>query len=310
MRGAATLPVLAALLGVVLCGCRPAVGEGPQSARALPPLPTAVAPPRTPPAPPDTAELRLRLSPAEVALPRGREVTVNVSAARSVNLSLTPPEGVEVRAVPGGFAFLNREAPNGEVSVLLTATDDTGGRQSLPLRLRAEGGPALRPFWESEVTPTAPERELLGLLNELRTRGTVAGDPDARRGTCWADFTPLHPWAYHGALHLASRSHAGYLQSEIAGGGALSHEQHNRASPFYTGTHPWDRARAAARAFGYPPTGHGENLALGQRSPADAVRGWLGSPSHCALLRGEDRYAGTGHLPGERGPVWVLVTGR
>lgn len=307
MKRAAALLVLAAL-----CGCRPAVGEAtaPAPIRALPPLPTALPPLPAPTLPPDTADLGLRLNPAEFALPRGREVMVNVSAVRSVNLTLAPPEGVGVRAVPGGFAFVNREAPNGELRVPLTATDAAGGRQSALLLLRPEGGPALRPFWETEITPGAAERELLELLNELRTRGTVNGDADARRGSCWPDFTPLHPWAYHGALHLAARGHAAYLQAEIAAGGTLRHEQTNRANPFYTGTHPWDRSRAAARAFAYPPTGHGENLALGQRSAADAVRGWLLSPSHCALLRGEDRFAGTGGLPSARGPLWVLVTGR
>jgi uncharacterized protein YkwD len=58
------------------------------------------------------------------------------------------------------------------------------------------------------------------------------------------------------------------------------------------------------RAAGYDYCRSSENIAFGQRSEAEALQGWIGSPGHLAniMMRGTVQY-GLGHA----GNKWVLV---
>lgn len=70
--------------------------------------------------------------------------------------------------------------------------------------------------------------------------------------------------------------------------------------------------RLRLRRVGYPMALAGENLALGQDSPAQAITGWLGSPGHRAnlLMAGaEDFGLGVAIARGGR-LVWVMVSAR
>jgi uncharacterized protein YkwD/stress response protein SCP2 len=73
------------------------------------------------------------------------------------------------------------------------------------------------------------------------------------------------------------------------------------------GTQPWDRAAAA----GCRRRRIGENIACGQRSPAEVVEGWMNSPSHRANILGRDfTHLGIGFSGGGRaGTYWTQLFG-
>ncbi|MET7762689.1 CAP domain-containing protein [Streptomyces sp. NPDC005393] len=93
---------------------------------------------------------------------------------------------------------------------------------------------------------------------------------------------------------------------------AQAHSDDMVARDFYAhtgpeGHQPWDRARAA----GAPHRGIGENIACGQRSPAEVVRGWMDSPGHRAnILKPDFTHIGVGYATGSRaGTYWTQVFG-
>ncbi|GHI09995.1 stress protein [Streptomyces cellostaticus] len=73
------------------------------------------------------------------------------------------------------------------------------------------------------------------------------------------------------------------------------------------GTQPWDRAAAA----GSRRSTIGENIACGQRSPAEVVEGWMNSPGHRAnILTPEFTHIGVGFTGGGRaGTYWAQLFG-
>ena len=73
------------------------------------------------------------------------------------------------------------------------------------------------------------------------------------------------------------------------------------------GTEPWDRAAAA----GCTHVGIGENIACGQRSPAEVVQGWMDSPAHRAnILKPEFTHIGVGfQCGGQAGTYWTQLFG-
>jgi stress response protein SCP2 len=73
------------------------------------------------------------------------------------------------------------------------------------------------------------------------------------------------------------------------------------------GQQVWDRALAQ----GYAYRKVAENIAAGQRSAAEVVRGWMDSPGHRAnILDGELTQIGVGHaLGGGYGTTWTQVFG-
>ncbi len=73
------------------------------------------------------------------------------------------------------------------------------------------------------------------------------------------------------------------------------------------GSRPWDRAAAA----GSRCRTVGENIACGQRSAAEVVRGWMNSPGHRAnILRPEFTRIGVGLAGGGRaGTYWTALRG-
>ncbi|WP_399881477.1 CAP domain-containing protein [Streptomyces sp. BBFR51] len=73
------------------------------------------------------------------------------------------------------------------------------------------------------------------------------------------------------------------------------------------GGKPWDRAAAA----GATRRTVGENIACGQRSPADVVEGWMNSPGHRAnILKADFTHIGVGLAGGGRaGTYWTQLFG-
>ncbi|MBD3006025.1 CAP domain-containing protein [Streptomyces sp. 5-10] len=93
---------------------------------------------------------------------------------------------------------------------------------------------------------------------------------------------------------------------------AQAHSDDMAARDFYShtgpeGHQPWDRARAT----GATHRGIGENIACGQRSPEEVVRGWMNSPGHRAnILKPDFTHIGVGHATGSRaGTYWTQVFG-
>ncbi|OON71366.1 CAP domain-containing protein [Streptomyces tsukubensis] len=93
---------------------------------------------------------------------------------------------------------------------------------------------------------------------------------------------------------------------------AFGHSADMVARDFYShtspdGTAPWDRAGTA----GSRHRAIAENIACGQRSPAEVVRGWMESPGHRAnILTREFTHIGTGFVGGGRsGTYWTQLFG-
>jgi uncharacterized protein YkwD len=93
---------------------------------------------------------------------------------------------------------------------------------------------------------------------------------------------------------------------------AQAHSADMVARDFYShtdpdGGRPWDRAAAAGAARRTV----GENIACGQRSPADVVEGWMNSPGHRAnILKADFTHIGIGFAGGGRaGTYWTQLFG-
>ncbi|MEU8305775.1 CAP domain-containing protein [Actinomadura sp. NPDC048955] len=93
---------------------------------------------------------------------------------------------------------------------------------------------------------------------------------------------------------------------------AQAYSEDMTARRFYShtspeGTQPWDRARAA----GSTHLGIGENIACGQRSPAEVVQGWMDSPGHRAnILKPDFTHIGVGFQGGGKaGTYWTQLFG-
>ncbi|MEV7342011.1 CAP domain-containing protein [Streptomyces sp. NPDC093544] len=93
---------------------------------------------------------------------------------------------------------------------------------------------------------------------------------------------------------------------------AQAHSDDMVARAFYShvspdGTQPWDRAAAA----GSTRRTIGENIACGQRSPAEVVLGWMNSPGHRAnILKPAFTHIGIGLAGGGKmGTYWTQLFG-
>jgi uncharacterized protein YkwD/stress response protein SCP2 len=94
---------------------------------------------------------------------------------------------------------------------------------------------------------------------------------------------------------------------------AQAHSDDMVARAFYShtspdGRQPWDRAAAA----GSERRTIGENIACGQRSPTEVVRGWMNSPGHRAnILKPDFTHIGIGLAGGgTAGTYWTQLFGR
>lgn len=106
----------------------------------------------------------------------------------------------------------------------------------------------------------------------------------------------LRPLAADPRLTAAAQDHS----ADMAGRGFYAH-----TTP--EGSEPWDRAAAAGAAH----RGIGENIACGQRTPAEVVRGWMNSPGHRAnILKPDFTHLGVGYATGgPAGTYWTQLFG-
>ncbi|GAA3787424.1 CAP domain-containing protein [Streptomyces chiangmaiensis] len=133
-----------------------------------------------------------------------------------------------------------------------------------------------RPFTAAGLARTA--EEVLALTN---TERAAAG---------------LAPLAADPRLAAAAQAHSADM---------VARDFYAHTSP--EGREPWDRAAAA----GSRHRTVGENIACGQRSPAEVVRGWMNSPGHRAnILKPAFTHLGVGFVGGGRaGTYWTQLFG-
>ncbi|MEV7422365.1 MULTISPECIES: CAP domain-containing protein [unclassified Streptomyces] len=107
----------------------------------------------------------------------------------------------------------------------------------------------------------------------------------------------LRPLAGDARLAVAAQDHC----ADMAARAFYAH-----TSP--EGLQPWDRAAAAGAAH----RGIGENIACGQRTAREVVRGWMDSPGHRAnILKPDFTHLGTGFAGGgPSGTYWAQVFGQ
>ncbi|HEY6876764.1 MAG TPA: CAP domain-containing protein [Polyangiales bacterium] len=134
---------------------------------------------------------------------------------------------------------------------------------------------------------TAFEDEVLRLTNEARAIGHNCDSE--------GNFAATTPLTMDPNLRCAARLYA----KEMAGNGNFSHTSLDGTT--------FDKRITQA---GFKFTGSlGENIALGQRSPAEVVKGWLDSDGHCANIMSPNfQKIGVGYAvaAGARGmPYWT-----
>ncbi|WP_328673224.1 CAP domain-containing protein [Streptomyces sp. NBC_00328] len=152
----------------------------------------------------------------------------------------------------------------------------------------------------------------------------VAGVPDARTGDLYWTALWARPFSPAG-LDRTTREVIALTNTERASAGlpplaadatltaaAQAHSADMVARDFYAhtspeGSRPWDRAAAAGSVH----RAVGENIACGQRSPAEVVRGWMDSPGHRAnILKRDFTHIGIGLAGGSRaGTYWTQLFG-
>lgn len=156
-------------------------------------------------------------------------------------------------------------------------------------------------YGKVSVVPSHDEVEVMQLINELRTRGTLNGESSVRVGTCAANWTPLKPLDYSGVLALAARNHAVYtISNPIDWGnypkpielGGTAHIEAVTGKNF-TGIQKEDRISYAASQANMISNGapYGEiaiaDMVSGIYQPMNvigAVNGWLKSQHHCEAM--------------------------
>ncbi|GCB53017.1 hypothetical protein SNL152K_10374 [Streptomyces sp. NL15-2K] len=136
-------------------------------------------------------------------------------------------------------------------------------------------------LWASPFTPAGLARtqaDVVDLTNRERAR---AG---------------LRPLAVDPLLTVAAQAHSADM---------VARAFYSHTSP--EGSQPWDRAAAA----GCGRRSIGENIACGQRSPAEVVEGWMNSPGHRAnILKPDFTHIGIGFEGGGRaGTYWTQLFG-
>ncbi|MBC2905674.1 CAP domain-containing protein [Streptomyces cupreus] len=133
-----------------------------------------------------------------------------------------------------------------------------------------------RPFTPADLAGTATE--VVDLTNRERAR---AGLP---------------PLALDPILTTAAQAHSADM---------VARAFYSHISP--EGSQPWDRAAAA----GSRRRSIGENIACGQRSPAEVVQGWMDSPGHRAnILKRDFTHIGVGFAGGgQAGTYWTQLFG-
>ncbi|HEU4408656.1 MAG TPA: CAP domain-containing protein [Polyangiaceae bacterium] len=125
--------------------------------------------------------------------------------------------------------------------------------------------------------------QVFTLVNEARATARSCGG---------RSFAAARPLRWSDALARAAQAHS----EDMAAKGYFSHDSADGR----------DMA-ARVRAQGYAFSALGENIAAGQRTPAEVMAGWLESPGHCAnIMNPSFQELGVGRAEG--GPLDIYWT--
>ncbi|MEZ0157303.1 CAP domain-containing protein [Streptomyces althioticus] len=217
--------------------------------------------------------------------------------ARGGRLGVEGPDGVPVyrRVVAAGYPYLTvgEHLVSGPLSVdrfvghclrheaARRTVCDPAFTHAAVASCEGRGDTYWTALWARPLTPEGLDRttaEVVELTNRERAR---AGLPALSRD-------PL--------LTTAARAHSADM---------VARDFYAHTAP--DGSKPWDRAAAA----GSRCRTVGENIACGQRSAAEVVRGWMNSPGHRAnILKPEFTHIGVGFAGGGRaGTYWTQLFG-
>ncbi|MDO0930654.1 CAP domain-containing protein [Streptomyces sp. DG2A-72] len=136
-------------------------------------------------------------------------------------------------------------------------------------------------LWARPLTPQALARTAADVVDLTNRERAGAGLP---------------PLAVDPVLTAAAQAHSADM---------IARAFYSHTSP--DGSQPWDRAAAA----GSTRRSIGENIACGQRSPAEVVEGWMNSPGHRAnILKPTFTHIGVGFAGGgAAGTYWTQLFG-
>ncbi|MFG3583141.1 CAP domain-containing protein [Streptomyces sp. NPDC047990] len=240
----------------------------------------------------------------------------------------SPPVSLDARLAEAARAHAADMAAHG-----LLATRGTDGL-SVHQRVRAAGYAYLTVGEHLVSGPRTPgefveycltgEQSRATLYERAYTQTGLASVAHPRSGDLYWTALWARPFSADG-LARTTREVLALTNTERAGEGlpplladtplaaaAQAHSDDMVARAFYShtspeGGRPWDRAAAA----GSTRRTIGENIACGQRSPAEVVRGWMNSPGHRAnILKPDFTHLGVGLAGGgEAGMYWTQLFG-
>ncbi|MDN5929997.1 MAG: CAP domain-containing protein [Pseudonocardia sp.] len=233
------------------------------------------------------------------------------------------PTAPGVAVGPGRVTVTPGRLRAGAVRVVLVASPDGAAFGAAPVTVVTDG--AGRPV--ARLVPPQPGTERALLLAEIyrrdggwRLRAVGQGYADGLGGLARdfgvvVDDEPAGPEAEVVAATNAERARHGLgpltVDTRLAAA-AQAHTEDMVRRAFFAHENPdgkqvWDRALAA----GYAYRKVAENIAAGQRTPAEVVRGWMDSPGHRAnIVDGALTQIGVGRaVGGEYGVHWTQVFG-
>ncbi|MEU6366938.1 CAP domain-containing protein [Streptomyces sp. NPDC046931] len=267
-----------------------------------------------------------RPGPGPVHAPGSDGFLALVNAARaeagSPAVTLDPRLAAAARAHSSGMAARGAPASEGADGTSVHQRITACGYAYLTVGEHLVSGP--RTAAEFVQYCLSEERSRRTLCEPAFTEAGWACVPDRRSGdlywtALWArPFTPAGPARTVTevlALTNAERAAVGLpplAADPLLAAVAQAHSADMVAHAFYAhtspdGREPWDRAAAA----GSRHRRVGENIACGQRSPAEVVHGWMDSPGHRANILGPAfSHLGVGFTGGGRdGTYWTQLFG-
>lgn len=181
-----------------------------------------------------------------------------------------------------------RSTKYGNATLRLKVGNRTDTTHRLRIKVTATKRHAARTTRAAKVVvraPSASARRILALVNEARATARTCGDEDhPARG----------PLTLDPRLDAAAQGHA----RDMASHDYFSHDSRD-------GSNVGDRVTRE----GYTWSTVGENIAAGQRTAEEVMRGWLDSPGHCSnIMSGNYTHLGVGRATNSAsryGIYWV-----
>ncbi|WP_164986243.1 CAP domain-containing protein, partial [Streptomyces roseicoloratus] len=229
--------------------------------------------------------------------------------------------GLAVFAVTGGTFYLTNGPEGGDpdaVDVTRAAAPDTGSALEPagtdPATLSSTPSASSSTARPSRTAKPSPKPTKPATTKPAPPRTTTPPPPSPRpTATGGSGPTSSSDAAQVIELANAERAKAGcgpLTEHTLLTRAAQGHSDDMAARDFFDhtnpdGADPGDRVTAA----GYRWSTYGENIAMGQRTPADVMKAWMNSPGHRAnILNCSFKEIGIGiHTAG--GPYWTQVFG-